>query len=336
MTELATTYLGLRLHSPLVASASPLTGRLDGLVALQEAGAAAVVLPSLFEEEVEYDSMLLHERLETGALSFAEASDLFPALEFDDVGPRGHVKLTSAAKDTLRIPVIASINGSTPGGWVYYAHAMEESGADAIELNLYAVAADAGRSGAEVEAAYLEVVRRVRAAVDVPLAVKLSPYFSSTAHFARRVVDAGADGLVLFNRFYQPDIDLDTLDVLPRVELSDPRELRLPLRWLAILRPQLTTTSLAATTGVHSGLDAAKALLVGADVVMMTSALLRHGPAHLTRVQGELVSWLAAHEYTSVAQLRGSVSHRGAADPTAFERANYLRTLASYRPTPTV
>ena len=336
MTELQTTYLGLHLHSPLVASASPLTGRVDSLLALQEAGAAAVVLPSLFEEEVEYDSMLLHERLETGALSFAEATDFFPSLEFDDVGPRGHVKLTSAAKDALTIPVIASVNGTTPGGWVYYAQAMEQTGADAIELNLYAVAADSSRSGAEVEAGYLETVRRVRGAVDVPLAVKLSPYFSSTAHFARRVVDAGADGLVLFNRFYQPDIDLDTLDVLPRVELSDPRELRLPLRWLAILRPQLTTTSLAATTGVHSGLDAAKALLVGADVVMMTSALLRHGPAHLARVQAELVGWLAEREYASVAQLRGSVSRQGAADPTGFERANYLRTLASYRPTPDV
>jgi dihydroorotate dehydrogenase (fumarate) len=336
MTDLRTTYLGLRLHSPLVASASPLTGHLDSLLALQEAGAAAVVLPSLFQEEVENDSLQLHDRLETGALSFPEATDFFPELEFGDVGPWGHVKLTSAAKDMLRIPVIASVNGITPGGWVYYAQAMEQAGADAIELNLYAVAADSTRSGAEVEAGYLEVVRRVRAAVDVPLAVKLSPFFSSTAHFARRVTDAGADGLVLFNRFYQPDIDLDTLDVLPRVSLSDPRELRLPLRWLAILRPQLTTTSLAATTGVHSGLDAAKALLVGADVVMMTSALLRHGPAHLARVEAELVGWLDEHEYISVAQLRGSVSHRGAADPTGFERANYLRTLASYRRTPTI
>jgi dihydroorotate dehydrogenase (fumarate) len=294
------------------------------------------VLPSLFQEEVENDSLQLHDRLETGALSFPEATDFFPELEFGDVGPWGHVKLTSAAKDMLRIPVIASVNGITPGGWVYYAQAMEQAGADAIELNLYAVAADSTRSGAEVEAGYLEVVRRVRAAVDVPLAVKLSPFFSSTAHFARRVTDAGADGLVLFNRFYQPDIDLDTLDVLPRVSLSDPRELRLPLRWLAILRPQLTTTSLAATTGVHSGLDAAKALLVGADVVMMTSALLRHGPAHLARVEAELLGWLDEHEYISVAQLRGSVSHRGAADPTGFERANYLRTLASYRRTPTI
>jgi dihydroorotate dehydrogenase (fumarate) len=334
MTQLATTYLGLRLRSPLVASASPLTGRLSSLVELERAGAAAVVLPSLFEEEVEDESMRLHERLELGANSFPEAGDFFPALEFDDIGPQRHVKLVAAAKDALNIPVIASVNGITPGGWVRYAQLMAEAGADAIELNLYSVAADPWRSSTTVESTYLQVVRLVRGEVPVPLAVKLSPYLSATAHFARRVVEAGADGLVLFNRFYQPDIDLDTLEVLPRVELSDPRELRLPLRWLAILRPQLRTTSLAATTGVHSGLDAAKALLVGADVVMMTSALLRHGPAHLARVEAELVAWLAERDYASVDQLRGSVSHRAAIDPTGFERANYLRTLASYRLSP--
>jgi dihydroorotate dehydrogenase (fumarate) len=331
MTKLESTYLGLRLRSPLVASASPLTGHLDSLLALEQAGAAAVVLPSLFEEEVEDESMRLHERLELGALSFPEASDFFPPLEFDDIGPQRHVKLTAAAKDMLGIPVIVSINGITPGGWVQYAQLMVEAGADAIELNLYSVAADPWCSASSVESNYLEVIRLVRGAVDIPLAVKLSPYLSSTAHFARRVVEAGADGLVLFNRFYQPDIDLDTLDVLPRVELSDPRELRLPLRWLAILRPQLHATSLAATTGVHSGRDAAKALLVGADVVMMTSALLRHGPAYLAQVESELTEWLTEHEYTSVGQLRGSVSYRAATDPTGFERANYLRTLASYR-----
>ncbi len=289
-----------------------------------------MVLPSLFEEEVEADSLHWHEQLETGALSFAEASDFFPALEFGDIGPEGHVKLVMAAKDQLRVPVIASVNGTTPGGWVRYARVMADAGADAIELNLYAVAADAARSGAEVEAGYLDVVRRVRSAVHVPLAVKLSPHFSSTAHFARRVVEAGADGLVLFNRFYQPDIDLETLDVLPRVTLSDPRELRLPLRWIAILRPLLPDISLAATTGIHSGHDAVKALLVGADVAMTTSALLRHGPSHLARMEAELTSWLEQRGYTAAGQLRGSVSARGAADPTGFERANYLRTLASY------
>ncbi len=334
MTDLETTYLGLRLRSPLVASASPLTGHLDTLLALEQAGAAAVVLPSLFEEEVEDESMRLHSRLEMGADSFPEATDFFPELEFDDIGPYRHVKLAAAAKDTLRVPVIASVNGITPGGWVRYAQMMADAGADAIELNLYSVAADPWRSGPMVESTYLDVVRLVRGAVDVPLAVKLSPFLSATAHFARRVVEAGADGLVLFNRFYQPDLDLETLDVLPRVELSDPRELRLPLRWLAILRPQLRTTSLAATTGVHSGLDAVKALLVGADVVMMTSALLRNGPGHLARVESELVAWLTERDYASVAELRGSVSHQAATDPTGFERANYLRTLASYRVTP--
>jgi dihydroorotate dehydrogenase (fumarate) len=332
MTDLATTYLGLALRSPLVASASPLTGRLESLVAIQEAGAAAVVLPSLFEEEVEDESMTLHERLEAGADSFAEATDFFPRLEFDDIGPARHIRLAAAARDALSVPVIASVNGTTPGGWVRYAQAMAEAGADAIELNLYAVAADPWRSCQTVEADYLDVVRRVRTAVDVPLAVKLSPYLSATAHFARRVVEAGADGLVLFNRFYQPDIDLETLGVLPRVELSQPGELRLPMRWLGILRPQLPHTSLAATTGVHSGTDAAKAILVGADVAMMTSALLRHGPGHVATVEAQLRAWLDERGYASVAQMRGSVSYRAAADPSGYERANYLRTLASYHP----
>jgi dihydroorotate dehydrogenase (fumarate) len=319
MPDLTTHYLGLRLSSPLVASASPLTGYLHSLLALQEAGIAAVVLPSLFEEEADEESS-------------GGSPDQFPDLEFGDSGAQRYVKLAAAAKEALRIPVIASVNGTTPGGWVSYAQAMEQAGADAIELNLYAVAADPWRSGERVEAAYLEVVRLVRGAVGVPLAVKLSPYLSATAHFARRVVEAGADGLVLFNRFYQPDIDLESLDVLPRVELSDPRELRLPLRWLAILRPRLPDTSLAATTGVHSGLDAAKALLVGADVAMMTSALLRHGPAHVAHVRRELVGWMDGHGYASVAELRGQVARLAATDPARFERANYLRTLASYRP----
>jgi dihydroorotate dehydrogenase (fumarate) len=317
MTKLGTTYLGMRLRSPLIASASPLTGYLHGLRALEEAGAAAVVLPSLFEEE---------------AGDSVPDDDLLPDLQFSEPGPERHLKLTTAAKEVLEIPVIASVNGTTPDGWVYYAQRLERAGADAIELNLYAMAASPWRSGARVEADYLEVVRLVRGAVEVPLAVKLSPYLSATAHFARQVVEAGADGLVLFNRFYQPDLDLDTQEAVPRIDLSDPRELRLPLRWLALLRPSLPGTSLAATSGVHSGRDAAKALLVGADVVMLASALLRHGPGHLATVEAELVDWLDRHGHDSVESVRGRSSHGNVTNPVAYERANYLRTLASYQP----
>jgi dihydroorotate dehydrogenase (fumarate) len=317
MTKLGTTYLGMRLRSPLIASASPLTGYLHGLRALEEAGAAAVVLPSLFEEE---------------AGDSAPADDLLPDLQFSEPGPERHLKLTAAAKEILEIPVIASVNGTTPDGWVYYAQRLERAGADAIELNLYAMAASPWRSGARVEADYLEVVRLVRGAVEVPLAVKLSPYLSATAHFARQVVEAGADGLVLFNRFYQPDLDLDTQEAIPRIDLSDPRELRLPLRWLALLRPSLPGTSFAATSGVHSGRDAAKALLAGADVVMLASALLRHGPGHLATVEAELVDWLDQHGHDSVESVRGRASHGNVTNPVAYERANYLRTLASYQP----
>jgi len=318
MTDLRTTYLGLPLRSPLVASASPATAYLHGLLALEAAGVAAVVLPSLFEEEADD----------------AAPSDVdsLPDLEFEGGGANRFVKLTAAAKEALHIPVIASINGTTPSGWISYAQRLEQAGADAIELNLYAVAADPWRSGARVEEGYLEVVRLVRGAVEVPLAVKLSPFLSATAHFCRRVVEAGADGLVLFNRFYQPDIDLDTLDVRPRVELSGPDELRLPLRWLALLRPLLPAVSFAATTGIHSGHDAAKALLAGADVAMMASALLRHGPAHVAQVEAELTAWMAERGHGSVADLRGAARHDRTTDPAAYERANYLRVLSSYRP----
>lgn len=334
MPELGTTYVGLPLSSPVVASAGPLTGRLDSLVELQAAGTGAVVLPSLFEEEIVEEELSLHEALEQGVNSFAEAIDYFPRTDFYDLGPERHVRLVEQAKEKLSIPVVASVNAAHPGSWSRYAAQMADAGADAIELNVYAVAADPARSAAEVEAGYLDVIAEVRSAVRVPLAVKLSPYFSSMAHFASASVAAGADGLVLFNRFYSPDLDLETLAVTPQLELSRPYELRLPLRWLAILRPQLPSTSLAATSGVHSWEDVLKALLVGADVACMTSALLHEGAQHVATVLDGLRTWLEENEYTGVDQLRGSASSSGVPDPTAFERANYVKVLSSYQPRP--
>jgi len=331
MTALHTQYLGLELRSPIVASAGPATGDLETAVRLEEAGAGALVLPSLFEEEILHEEVELHRALETGLGQFPEASGYFPTYdEFETTADRYLAQLR-ATKKHVSIPVVASLNGATPGGWARYARVLQDAGADALELNLYRVAADAGRSGAQMERDDLEVVTEVRRVITIPLAVKVSPYYSSLANFAGRLVDAGADGLVLFNRFYQPDLDLDTLDVVPRVELSHPSELRLPLRWLAILHPLLgRRASLAASTGVHTGADVAKALLVGADVAMMTSAVLRHGAEHVVAVEGDLRAWMTEHGYRSVSELRGSVSHATTSDPAAFERAHYRRTLHSW------
>lgn len=329
MADLGTRYLGLELRSPLVASASPLTGDLDGLKRLEAAGAGAVVLPSLFEEQIFHESLEVDRVLATGAESFPEALSYFPELADYDTGPGSYLALIERAKAELAVPVIASLNGSSTGGWVRHARLLAEAGADALELNVYRVAADPDVAGAEVERGYLELVSAVRDAVALPLAVKVGPFFSAPANMARGLVAAGADGLVLFNRFYQPDLDLETLDVTPHLVLSTSEELRLPLRWIAILHGRIDAC-LAATTGIHTGQDAAKALLAGADVAMMTSALLRNGPEHLASVEAELVAWLDEHEYESVDQLRGSVSQVASADPEAFERANYMRELASF------
>lgn len=330
MPDLTTTYLGLRLRSPLVASASPATGTLDGIRRLADAGIAAVVLPSLFEEQILHEELELHRRLDAGADSTPEASGYFPELDSYNTGPDRYLHLVELAKDAVGIPVMASLNAVTMGSWVRYAHLLQSAGADGLELNLYLVAADITVSGADVERQLLELVREVRSAIDIPLAVKIGPFYSAVAHFAMRLVAAGADGLVLFNRFYQPDLDLDALTVAPHLTLSSPSELRLPLRWIGILAGQVEA-SIAATTGIHSGHDAAKALLVGADVAMMASALLKNGAAHVEQVEAELTSWMEEAEYTSVAQLRGSVSHGAVPDPTAFERLGYLETLASWR-----
>jgi dihydroorotate dehydrogenase (fumarate) len=331
--DLRTRYLGLDLAHPVVPSASALTGDIVHVHALVEAGAPAIVLPSLFEEQIEHNAMAVHHSLELGADGFAETPEgFFPQLDDYNTGPQEYLRLIREVKEETTVPVIASLNGTTAGGWTLYARILCDEGIDALELNTYQVVADAGRNAADVETSYLRLVSRVKEAIDLPLAVKIGPYFSSTAHMASRLVDAGADALVIFNRFYQPDIDTDALEVVPRLVLSDPAELRLVLRWLAILHGKVDC-DLAATTGVHEAADAIKATLAGATITMMASALLRHGPARLTEVRDGLETWLNERSFESIAQARGSMSHVSVPDPSAFERAGYMQTLTSYVPT---
>ncbi|MFQ5523553.1 MAG: dihydroorotate dehydrogenase-like protein [Acidimicrobiia bacterium] len=332
-TDLSTNYLGLELAHPIVPSASPLTGDIDHIHALVEAGAPAVVLPSLFEEQIEHDALAVHFALEMGADGFGEApAGFFPHLDDYNTGPEEYLKLIRRAKEEVDVPVIASLNGITTGGWTLYAEILRDQGCDAIELNTYRISGNIEETSAQVEDSYLRLVEMVRAKLDIPLAVKIGPYFSSIGDMARRLVDAGADALVIFNRFYQPDIDLDTLHVTPNVVLSDPVELRLVLRWLAILYARVDC-ELAATSGVYESEDALKAILAGATVVMMASALLRHGPERLTEVRDGVEAWLTERDYRSVEQARGSLSYSAVPDPTVFERASYMKTLRSYVPT---
>jgi dihydroorotate dehydrogenase (fumarate) len=327
--ELATDYMGLKLRVPLVASSSPLTGDLDGLRRLEDAGAGAAILPSLFEEQLSHEAMEIDRMLETGAETFGEATSYFPELEDYDPGPDRYLELIANAKSALDIPIIGSLNGITPGGWLEHAKKIEEAGADALELNLYLVAADPERTAMEIEAADREIVYQVRQSIEIPLSVKLSPYFTALAHTARELATIGANGLTLFNRFYQPDLDIDSREVVPHLELSQSSEVRLPLRWIAILHGRVQA-ALAASSGVHTAEDVIKVLLAGADVAMLASALLEHGPGHLRQIEADLREWMSEHAYESVSQLRGSVSQRSAPDPTAFERGNYVRTLKSY------
>lgn len=328
--DLSTVYLGLDLRSPVIASASPVTGDLDTLRALEAAGVGAVVLPSLFEEQIERDELSLHAALEQGAHSFGEALTYLPDLDELSAGPDAHLELVATAKEALGIPVIASLNGTSAGGWVRYARLMEDAGADAIELNTYAVEGDPATEGRQVELELFDLVTQVRRAVSIPLAVKVSPYYSAFANVARGLVEAGADGLVCFNRFLGPDIDLETLTVEPGLRLSSPDELRLRLRWIAILRGRVAA-DLAATGGAHSAEDVVKLVLAGADAVMIASALLRHGPEHVRTVTDGVATWLADHEYASVDQARGSLSQGASRDPSAFERAQYMRAVTGYR-----
>jgi dihydroorotate dehydrogenase (fumarate) len=329
--DLSTSYLGLRLRNPIVASASPLTGNLDSLRALEEAGVAAVVLPSLFEEQIEHEEIDIHELLEHQTHSFGEALTWFPELDDYNTGPGSYLEHLQQAKATLDIPVIASLNGVSAGGWLRYARLCEEAGADALELNVYAVETDPAHTAADVEARTLALVRHVREAVSIPLAVKVGPFYSAFANMARELADAGADGLVLFNRFLQPDIDLETLEVAPWLPLSSAVELRLPLRWIAILRGRVDV-DLAGTTGVHDWEGALKLLLAGANAVCVASALLLRGPGVVRELREGIEAWMVEREYTSVTQLQGSLSQASCPDPAAFERGNYMRALTSYAP----
>lgn len=329
--DLRSRYLGLDLASPIVASASPLTGVLDTLLALEEAGAAAVVLPSLFEEQLEHDQIELHAALEHGAHSFGEALTYLPEMDDYNTGPDAYLEHLAAAKDALSIPVIASLNGVSPGGWTRYAELLQQAGADAIELNVYAVETDPYASAASVEERTLRLVSRICSSVTVPVAVKVGPFYTSFANFAVRLADARADGLVLFNRFLQPDIDLETLTVTPELHLSSREELRLPLRWLAILHGR-AALSLAATSGVQTVEDVVKLLLAGADVVMIASQLLRTGPGLLRELTDGLCSWLTEREYASVEQLKGSMSQIACGNPRAFERSQYVQALVGFSP----
>jgi dihydroorotate dehydrogenase (fumarate) len=331
--DLSTRYLGLDLAHPVMPSASPLTGDIDHIHALVEAGAPALVLPSLFEEQIEHDAMAIHFSLEMGADGFGEAPDgFFPELDDYNTGPEDYLDLIRRAKAEVTVPVIASLNGVSTGGWTLYAQILADEGIDALELNIYRIAADMRLTSAEVERSYLDLIVKVKQSVDLPLAVKVGPYFSSMADMAGRMQAAGADAIVMFNRFYQPDIDLESLRVIPNLVLSDPVELRLVLRWLAILHDNVGC-DLAATSGVHEAGDAVKALLAGAQVAMMASALLRHGPHRLTEVRNGVAEWLDSHGYESVSQARGSLAYSSVPDPEVFERTGYMKTLRSHVPT---
>ncbi|MBM3879405.1 MAG: dihydroorotate dehydrogenase-like protein [Verrucomicrobia bacterium] len=328
--DFSTTYLGLNLRSPLVPSASPLTREVDELKLAEEAGAGAVVLPSVFEEQLRLESAELDLALEQGTHSFAEALSYFPQVGEFRLGPEDYLDHIQAARAAVKIPVIASLNGSSLGGWTEYARKIQQAGAHALELNIYYIPTDPELTSAQVEKTYVDILKAVRGAVSIPVAVKLSPFFSSMANMARQLDDAGADGLVLFNRFYQPDIDLENLEVEHSLLLSTPQARRLPLRWVALLHGRVKA-SLAATSGIHTASDALKILMAGADVAMLCSVLLRKGTAQIAAIEREMRQWMEEHEYESVNQLKGSLSQKNCPDPSAFERAQYMRVISTYK-----
>ena len=329
MMDLSTSYLGLALKNPLVVSPSPLCQELGNIRQMEDAGASAVVLHSLFEEQLTLESQDLDRFLTSGTESFAESLSYFPDMGQYNLGPEGYLEHIRKAKAAVKIPIIGSLNGISTGGWISFAKKIEQAGADALELNVYYIATDPEMSGAQVEQMYADLVRDVRASVKLPVAVKVGPYFSSMASMARRLDQAGANALVLFNRFYQPDFDLEKLEVVPNLNLSRSEELRLRLCWVAILFGRIRA-DMAVTGGVHTAEDVIKSMMAGARVAMMTSALLRNGVGHIATVLDGMRAWMEQYEYTSIRQMQGSMSQKSVAEPAAFVRANYMKVLSSY------
>ncbi len=327
--DLTTKYLGMTLKSPLVVSASPLSKTIDGIKKIEDAEAAAMVLYSIFEEQIEYEQKELFYNTTVGTESFAESLSYFPSDVDFNLGPEQYLELIRKAKESVNIPIIASLNGKTIGGWTEYAKLMQEAGADAIELNIYNIPTSFEQDATEIENNYLEILKAVKSNVTIPVALKLSPFFTNFANMAKKFDDAGANSLVLFNRFYQPDIDLEELEVKPHIILSSPTDMRIPMRWIAILKNRIKA-DLAATSGIHYGEDVIKMLLVGSNVVMLCSTLLRYGVDYIKDIKEELIEWLTKHEYESVMQLQGSMCQQNVADPSTFERVQYMKALNNY------
>ncbi len=328
--DLHTSYMGLQLKHPIVASASPLSEDVDNIKRMEDAGASAVVMFSLFEEQLRHESAAMEHFMSYGTNSFAEALSYFPAVEDYHAGPERYLDILRRASESADIPIIGSLNGITNEGWIDYAKNMEQAGARGIELNIYYIPADINISGREVEQRYIDIARHVKQAVSIPVAFKLSAYFSSVAYMAKQLDEAGVDALVLFNRFWQPDFDIEQREIVHSLDLSRSGQIRLRLLWIALLYGRIQA-SLGATTGVYSHVEIIKYLMAGADVVMTTSALLKNGIAYLTTLEEQLTRWMEEHEYTSVAQMKGCMSQQHVADPTAFERANYIKILENYQ-----
>ncbi len=329
--DLRTKYLGLELKNPIMPSASPLSKDLGKIKKLEDAGASAIVMWSLFEEEIESEQLELHFRTSIHSESYAEALSYFPEFSEYKIGPEYYLEQIRKIKESVKVPVIASLNGKSMGGWIEYAKKIEEAGADALELNIYFLATDVNKSGVEIEKLYIDIVKEVRKSVNIPIAVKLSPYFNSVAWIANELTKAGANGLILFNRFYQPDIDLENLEVVPNVILSSPYSNRLPLRWIAILYGRVNA-DLAATSGISSAEDVIKMIMAGASVTQMFSALIKYGEKHIAKVLEDMKIWMEEHEYESIEQMKGSMSHKAVNNPAAFERANYMKILQTFDP----